>query len=55
MGDISNFITLRKHSLTCHVGNFVFWAGVTIKTADGLSLLKVFSESWSARYTTCGG
>ena len=55
MGDINNFITLRKHILTCHVGNFVFWAGVTIKTADSLTLLKVFSESWSARYTTCGG
>jgi hypothetical protein len=51
MGKI-NLITLINDNITCHVGNFIFWAGVTNKTADVLSFLRGFSESWSARHTT---
>jgi hypothetical protein len=52
MGEKFSLNILINYNLTCHVGNFIFKAGVTNKTADILFFLRGFSESWSARHTT---
>jgi hypothetical protein len=53
MGEKFNLNILINYNLTCHVGNFIFRAGVTNKTADIHFFLRGFSESWFARDITC--